>query len=121
LIAPQAQHALQPQRTGARLQARHPPHRPKPCGQRCAGILEDCSCGHRRLPPTRGTLQQQCDRPSLGASTSRAAEPLGPSQVHQIRPARLLRRKPALELRLRSRIILHACRHYRLGAPESNG
>src|SRR5512132_2174842 len=58
VVAPQAQHPLEPDSAGTVLLAGDCPHRPKPNRQRLACVLEDRPGRHRALIPAPRTLPQ---------------------------------------------------------------
>src|SRR5215472_2570429 len=122
LVAPQAQHPLQPQSAHAILLRGHPPHRLEPNRQRGVRVLEDGSGRQRNLAAASRTLTENgTQRPSLGGTAARASESLRPADLKQILPAGLLRAEARLEVRRGPRVILHGLAYYRLGSPESSG
>ena len=101
---------------GAGLLVRHPPHGAEPGRQRGPGVLEDRAGRHRRLAATGGTLKEPPHDRRLGAATLRAAEALGPPQLHQVGATRFRAREALLEFGQIPGIILHAAVRYGLGS-----
>ena len=121
LVAAQSQHTLQPQGAGPVLLAGHPPHGPKPQGQRFARVLEDRARRHRSLPAAACALPQHfANWPRLVVFTPWAAEPLRPAHLKQVVSTGLLGSEPRFELGQIARIILHSRPYYILGSPESS-
>ncbi len=122
LVAAQAQHLLQRQRARPGLLTGDGPHRPKPDGERAAGVLEDRPSRDGRLAATGGTLEQPAAHwPRLLVGAGRTAESVWPAQPNQVGPTRLLRPESGVELALIPGEIRHEAVRYMLGLPESNG
>src|SRR3981189_2222471 len=104
----QSQNPLDSQCAGAVLLAGYVPHRAKPQHQPLTSVLKNSAGGHRRLTST-GTALQQCatDTHRSPALTMWATESVGPAQLFQVCPARLLSRKPIFELLDGPWIIFH--------------
>src|SRR5450755_2432862 len=108
LIATQPKHSLQAQRADPVLLARHVPHGPEPHPQRLPRILEHGSRRRRSLVIALVALPQGgTHRPCLTAAAAGTPETLRPTQTEHVLPTALLRRKPALELPYRPRIVIH--------------
>ena len=104
--------------------AGHPPHGAEPRRQRRSRVLKDRPRGHGGLPSAIRAVEQHRPRshgPSLSLPAGRAPKPLRPSELHQVRAARVFGREPALELREIPRIILHRRVRYGLWSLESRG
>src|SRR6266545_3742849 len=101
LVAPDPQLALQPQGAHPVLLARDQPHGPEPHRQRLAGALEDRARDHRRLVVAAGALDEIAPsrRPSMVRTARRTAEPVGPTQLAQVRPTGLPRRRTGARAR----------------------
>src|SRR3954452_398258 len=121
VVAPQAQHPLQPDGAGTVLLTGHRPHGPKPQRQRFTRVLENGPGRHRALIPATGTLQQQpTNRPVPPLPTTRAAKPIRPTQPQQVLAARVFCRNARLKFSQSPGIILHGISYYMLGVPESS-
>ena len=109
----QAEHPLQPERTGTILLRRHPPHRLEPSPQGLASAFEDGSgCQRRLVPATAADETIPLGRPSRPAATARANETVRPPDPGYVVAARLLGVEPSLEFRLCARItLLHDLDH----------
>ena len=116
LVAAQAEHLLQPQRTPSGFLAGHVPHRLKPHSQ---GLLRPFK---NRPPPSErfrrrhfSTLQvASIGQPGLAASTLRTSEALPPPNPLQKRQTRRFRREPIVEL-LQGSGIVNAANRMRPG------
>ena len=120
-VTPQPQEALQPQGAGTRLLAGHPPHRVKPQPEWFPRILEHRSRRDRCLGTARGTLPESSRRPPGLRLATPAAKAIGPPQPAQIDSARVLGRKPGLELAHSPRLIGHAPETLLIGGTSVKG
>lgn len=106
-VTAQAKHALQAQRTGPVLLGRHPPHGPKPHGERDARVVEDSPHRHCGLVGTASALVGTgTHRLCLGTRAARTAETV-PAQGEKIVLARFFGRKARLQFGHSPRIVFH--------------
>jgi hypothetical protein len=103
------------------LLVRHVPHRLNPKPKGFASILKNRPCRDRSLEIAFGTTKQPTSHhPSSFIFASRATKSLGPPQPEQIISARVLRRKPILELLGSFRILSHESKILYVGSRESS-
>ena len=112
LIAPQAQDLRQAQGAGPGLLTGHVPHRPEPRRQGGARAVEDGARRDRSLvTAARALPQHRAHGPGAGVPAAWTDKPRRPAQLREIGPTSFFGGEAGLELRERSRVILHARRH----------
>ena len=123
LVAAEPQRSLQADGTDPTLLVRDPPDRAKPHPQGQVAVLEDRSSRERDVNPTGPTDHHSAPahRPALTSSTRAALKPVGPAQLSQIGPARLLRTEAIFKLQQRSRVVVHDPARYHLAGVASSG